>query len=180
MLGYKVEGKDTVFQIKLKEVYVFNRPKNYKKNKNYREFYKLVYNFKKVYPYALVAKEKIRAADSIMLANNFNKREREIYVKKFEKSLFLEFEDSARNMTINQGKLLLKLIDREVGQSSYYLIKNYKGGINAVFWQGIAKIFGSDLKSSYDKFGKDMIIEELVQMYQNGSFEYLYYSMFTR
>ena len=81
-------------------------------------------------------------------------------------------------MTISQGKLLLKLIDREIGQSSYQLIKEYKGGFNAVFWQGIARLFGSDLRKPYDKFGEDRITEDLVQMYNNGTFDYLFYSIF--
>ena len=84
----------------------------------------------------------------------------------------------SRKMTISQGKLLLKLIDREIGQSSYSLIRGYKGGAAAGFWQGIAKLFGSDLRKPYDRFGDDKLTEELVQMYQRGSFDYLYYSLF--
>ena len=68
--------------------------------------------------------------------------------------------------------------NREVGQSSYYIIKNYRGGVTAVFWQGIARLFGSDLKQPYDKYGKDRATEDLVRMYNNGSFDYLYYSLF--
>ena len=81
-------------------------------------------------------------------------------------------------MTINQGKMLIKLIDREVGLSGFYLIRNYRGGVAAGFWQGVAKLFGSDLKKQYDKFGEDKQLEELVQMYHAGTFDYLYYSMF--
>mgnify|MGYP003321660310 FL=1 len=83
-----------------------------------------------------------------------------------------------RGLTLSQGKLLLKLLDRELGQTSFYVIKNYRGGAAAGFWQGIAKLFGSDLKKPYDKFGEDKVVEELVQMYHNGVFDYLYYSMF--
>ena len=81
-------------------------------------------------------------------------------------------------LTITQGKLLLKLMDREMGLSSFYVIRNYKGGAAAGFWQGIAKLFGSDLKKQYDKFGEDKTVEELVKMYNDGRFWYLYYSMF--
>ena len=103
---------------------------------------------------------------------------REKFIKDFEKQLFAEFEKPLRKMTISQGKLLLKLVDREIGQSSFQLIKEYKGGFNAVFWQGIAKLFGSDLKKPYDRYGEDKITEELVQMYNNGTFDYLFYSIF--
>ncbi|MPM47236.1 hypothetical protein SDC9_93944 [bioreactor metagenome] len=114
----------------------------------------------------------------MLSTKKLNSREREKFIKQFETNLFREFEKPLRKMTISQGKLLLKLIDREIGQSSYYLIRNYRGGAAAGFWQGVARIFGSDLKKPYDRFGEDKITEELVQMYKRGSFEYLYYSMF--
>ena len=81
-------------------------------------------------------------------------------------------------MTISQGAVLLKLIDRETGQSSYSIIKEYKNGIAAGFWQGIAKFFDNDLKSQYDPEGEDRELEELVQMWHNGTFPSLYRSIF--
>ncbi len=178
LLGYKVEGKDTVFQIKLQEVYHFGWDKNTMKRREWREFYRLVYNFRRTYPYALIAKQKILEADSTLGSRRFSAREREQYIKNFETQLFREFEKPLRNMSFSQGRLLLKLIDREVGQSSYSLIRNYKGGAAAGFWQGIARIFGSDLRKPYDRFGEDKVTEELVLMYNRGTFDYLYFSMF--
>lgn len=148
------------------------------KGREWREFYRLVYNFRKTYPYALMAKNKIQEADSVLNSKRFSAKEREKYIKNFESKLFTEFEKPLRKMTISQGKLLLKLIDREVGQTSYSLIKGYKSNAAAGFWQGIARLFGSDLKKPYDRFGDDKLTEELVQMYQRGSFDYLYYSLF--
>lgn len=177
-LGYRVEGKDTIYYMNLSEVYLFSWDNKRKKEKEWREFYRLVYNFRKTYPYALIAKEKINEADSILSSQNFNKREREKFIQQFELKLFNEFEKPLRKMTFSQGKLLLKLIDREIGQSSYFIIKNYRGGAAAGFWQGIAKIFGSDMKKPYDRFGDDKLTEELVQMYNRGTFEYLYFSIF--
>ncbi|PKO99724.1 MAG: DUF4294 domain-containing protein [Bacteroidetes bacterium HGW-Bacteroidetes-8] len=177
-VGYKVEGRDTIYYMNLSEVYLFSWDNKRKKDKEWREFYRLVYNFRKTYPYALIAKEKINEADSILASQNFNKREREKYIQQFELKLFNEFEKPLRKMTFSQGKLLLKLIDREIGQSSYFIIKNYRGGAAAGFWQGIAKIFGSDMKKPYDRFGDDKLTEELVQMYKKGTFEYLYFSIF--
>ena len=72
----------------------------------------------------------------------------------------------------------MKLVDREVGKSSYNIIKGYKSGIAAGFWQGIAKIFGSDLKKPYDPEGEDAKIEELVQIWESGDFEAFYFSIF--
>jgi hypothetical protein len=177
-VGYKIEGRDTVFQINLDAVYHFAWDKNRMKGREWREFYRLVYNFRKTYPYALMAKNKIQEADSVLNSKRFSAKEREKYIKNFESKLFTEFEKPLRKMTISQGKLLLKLIDREVGQTSYSLIKGYKSNAAAGFWQGIARLFGSDLKKPYDRFGDDKLTEELVQMYQRGSFDYLYYSLF--
>lgn len=176
--GYKVEGKDTIYYFNLSEVYFYSWDKSKKSGREWREFYRLVYNFKKTYPYALIARQKIYEADRILTTSNFNAAQREKFIKKFEENLFKEFEKPLRKMTFSQGRLLLKLIDREVGQSSFYIIKNYRGGAAAGFWQGIARIFGSDLKKPYDRFGEDRLTEDLVRMYQQGTFDYLYYSMF--
>ncbi len=177
-IGYELNGNDTIYIDKIKEVHVFNRPESWKKSREWRKFYRTVYNFAKVYPYALKAKAIMRDADSTLANSNFTRGQKEKYIKEYEKKLFKEFEQPLRKLSINQGKMLLKLIDREAGISSYYAIKNYKGGAAAGFWQGIAKLFGSDLKKKYDMFGEDRILEELVQMYKNGTFWYLYYSMF--
>lgn len=177
-IGYEVHGKDTIYVDRINELHVFNRPQSWKKSREWRKFYRTVYNFAKVYPYALKAKAIMREADSTLASSNFTRAQREKYIKDYEKRLFKEFEKPLRKLSINQGKMLLKLIDREAGISSYYAIKNYKGGAAAGFWQGIAKLFGSDLKKKYDMFGEDRILEELIQMYQKGTFWYLYYSMF--
>ncbi len=174
----KSNEKDTIYFIRLNEIYVINRDSNRKSNKEWREFYRLVYNFKKTYPYALIAKEKIVYADSILASQKFTRREREKFIRNFEKDLFKDFEKPLRSMSISQGKLLLKLIDREIGQSSHSIIRSYRGGMAAGFWQGIAKLFGSDLKKPYDKFGEDRQVEELVIMYHRGTFDNLYYSIF--
>ena len=177
-VGYKVEGRDTVYQIKLRDTYLFSWPEEKKKGRAWRDFYRLVYNFRKTYPYALIAKEKFGIADSVLNSRKFTSKQKTKYIKDFEKDLFKDFEKPLRKMTITQGGLLLKLIDREIGQSSYQIIREYRGGFNAIFWQGVAKIFGSDLKRPYDKFGEDKITEDLIIMYQNGTFEDLYYSIF--
>ena len=177
-LGYTIENGDTVYVEKIKPVYVFDRPKSWQQSREWRKYYRTVYNFAKTYPYALKACEIMKDADSTIANSNFTKWEREKYIKAYEKRLFKEFEKPLKKLSINQGKMLLKLIDREAGMSSYQAIRNYKGGAAAGFWQGVAKLFGSDLKKKYDKEGEDRMLEDLVQMYHEGSFWYLYYSMF--
>lgn len=177
-MRYTVESGDTVYTDYINTLYVFDRPEKRKKDKNWRKYYKTVYNFEKVYKYALMAKSLINEANNAIATGNMKPREKEKYLKNFEKELFKKFEDPLRGLTFSQGRLLLRLIEREIGLSSYYIIKNYRGGMAAGFWQGIAKIFGSNLRKPYDKFGEDKLIEELVLMYHNGSFHYLYASIY--
>ncbi len=180
LVQYLIENGDTLYYIPIKPVYVFPLPKPGSKeydSKHWRDYRKLVYNFGKVYPYALIAKKKTAQIDDY-LATTPASKERDAMVDKFEKELFTEFEKPLRKLTMSQGRLLLKLIDREVGQTSYYVIKDLKGGFKAFFWQGIAKLFGANLKKPYDKYGEDKEVEKLVKMYENGSFDMYYSQLF--
>ena len=117
-------------------------------------------------------------ADSTIAADKLKGTKREKYVNTVQKELFDVFEGQMRQLTVSQGALIMKLVDREVGKSSYDIIKGYKSGITAGFWQGIAKIFGSDLKKPYDPEGEDLATEELVKLWENGDFPALYWSLF--
>ena len=145
-LRYIVEGKDTIYVDNITPSKVYSRlPRQ--KGREWRKYYRLVHNFSKAYPYALVARKLVQEADSTIAADNLKRVKRDQYVNKVQKELFDVFESQMRNMTVSQGALLMKLIDREVGKSSFNIIKDYKNGMAAGFWQGIAKIFGTDLGS---------------------------------
>lgn len=148
------------------------------KGREWRRYYRLVWNFSKTYPYALVARKLIQNTDRTFEENDYGRRQREKYVNSVQKELFTAFEQPMRHMTVTQGQLLMKLIDREVGKSSFSIIKDYKNGIAAGFWQGVAKLFGSDLKKHYDPEGDDRNVEELVKSWDNGEFPDLYFSIF--
>lgn len=79
-----------------------------------------------------------------------------------------DFEDDVKNLTITQGRILLKLIDRETGNTTYLILQDLKGNFSAVFWQTVARVFGSNLKSEYDPKGEDHLIEQIVQMIEAG------------
>lgn len=178
-MPFTIENGDTVFHADIEPAYKKYREKvKRNKGKEWRKYYKTVHNFAKTYPYALVAKEKRAEADQYLANDNLTRRERERYLKNYEKELFRTFEQPLRNLTFTQGRMLLRLIDRELGLTSFYIIKDYRGGAAAGFWQGIAKMFGADLKTPYDRFGQDKELEELVQLYQKGEFGYLYVSIF--
>jgi len=132
-----------------------------------RQYDRLIYNLKKTYPYAVIARDKLAEVNSQLEAVTDEKDRREL-LKNVEKEILDEFEDDARNMTITQGRLLIKLIDRETQNTSYELIKQYRGFLSAAFWQGIARIFGSNLKAEYDPFGEDALIELIVRDIEAG------------
>lgn len=177
LMEFIVEGNDTIYIDHIRASKVYSRlPKM--KGREWRQYYRLVHNFSKAYPYALVAKKLVMEADSTIAADNLKRGKREKYINSVQSELFSVFESQLRGLTVSQGALLMKLIDREVGKSSYKIIKDYKSGITAGFWQGIAKMFGSDLKKPYDPEGEDEATEELVVMWENGDFQAFYWSLF--
>lgn len=176
-LRMKVENGDTTYFDKLPAIYIFGRGRGMNE-KSWRQYYKLVWRFARVYPYALASKHLIHQVDSTLDAQHFGFIRRERYISALQKQLFKDFEGAIRDMTISQGTVLLKLICRETGITPYEIIKNYKTGIAAGFWQGIAKLFDNDLKAGYDPQGDDKELEELCQIWQRGEFRDLYWSVF--
>ena len=176
-MGYRVEHGDTAYYDSIDPAWIF--PKGYRGTKrDLKRYYRLVYNFNKVYPYALLAKDMESQADRHIAQNSLRRRKKEKYVNRLQKELLEAYEKPLRNMTISQGRLLIKLVDREIGKSSYSIIKDYKSGVSAGFWQGVAKIFGQNLISSYAPNGEDRMTEYLVEKWQRGEFDALYYSIF--
>ena len=114
------------------------------------------------YPYAKAA-GKVMNEVNAALVNVTDKKQRRIIIKSREKDLKREFADKLTNLSVYQGKVLMKLIYRETGNNCYNLIHEYKGGFTAGFWQTVAIIFGSNLKQNYDPIDKDRAIEIIVQ-----------------
>ncbi len=153
-------------EIEIKEVTIIARPSRAKRNE-YRKYEKLIFNIKKVYPYALMVRRRLEKVNEDM-KNITTEKERKEYIKTVEKDVFAEYEGDMRQMTITQGRLLIKLIDRETQNTSYELIKVYRGKISAAFWQGIARIFGTNLKDQYDAYGEDALIELIIREIDAG------------
>mgnify|MGYP006283828173 CR=1 FL=1 len=157
---------ETIASIEVQEVVVF--PKiEFDSRRKYRRYRKLIRDLKKVYPYAQKAKYKL-----IEMERDFRQIEsekaRKQYVKKMEKEIKREFTDDIKHLTINQGRLLLKLIDRETGNTSYTLLDELKGSFTAVFWQTVARIFGHNLKAEYEPHGRDYLIERIVVLIEHN------------
>ena len=113
------------------------------------------------YPYAKTA-GKIISEVNIQLANVPDEGQRKLIIKSREKELKRDFADKVTNLSVYQGKVLMKLINRETGNNCYAIIKEFKGGFNAGFWQAVAFVFGSNLKQQYDANGDDKDIEKIV------------------
>ena len=138
--------------------------------KNRWEFWKyrrLVRNVKAAYPYSKIASARLKELDN-KLVNINSERKRKQLVKETEKQIRDEFEDRVKHLTITQGRILIKLIDRETGNTTYQVLKDVKGNFSAVFWQAIARVFGSNLKSEYDADGEDKMIEHIILMIESG------------
>ena len=169
---------DTVFMETLDPVWIFPRGRRMRDG-NWRKYYKLVYNFNKVYPYALVGRKMMAQVDSTIAADVSRRAERTRYVNDVEKELFRLFEKDIRNMTISQGLVLMRLVDRECGMSAFSIIKTYESGFAANFWQLVARLFSQNLKTRYDPSkGEDAKIEELCKIWDSGQWDAFYFSIF--
>ena len=166
IVQYKLENGDTVYMARIQEVIIF--PKRVFTSEAQRRHYgRLVRNVKKVYPYALMAREKYYTVAAHLQTLKTDKEKRD-YIKQVEQEIKNEYEDDLKGLTITQGRILLKLIDRETGETSYDLLKEFKGSFNAVFWQTLARIFGNNLKSEFDANGDDAMINEIIVLIENG------------
>ena len=153
-------------EIEIKEISIYGELKPASRFQSWR-YERTIYNVKRVYPYSKIVRERLDRVNED-LKKITDEKERREYIKTFEKDVFSDYEDDMRHMTITQGRILIKLIDRETENTSYELIKEYRGNISAAFWQGIARIFGSNLKSEYDPEGDDYLIERIIYEIEMG------------
>ena len=114
------------------------------------------------YPYAKAA-GKIMNEVNAQLVGVTDKKQRKSIIKSREKEMKKQFTDKLSNLSVYQGKVLMKLINRETGNNCYEIIQEYKGGVSAAFWQTVAIVVGSNLRQSYDAAGDDKDIETIVR-----------------
>lgn len=153
-------------EVAIKEVTIIGK-NNVPRRVTARRNDRMVYNLKIVYPYAVIVREKLYQVEQDLAAIT-DEQERRKYIRGVEEFVLGEYEDDMREMTITQGKLLIKLIDRETRNTSFELIKQFRGGLSASFWQGIARIFGTNLKAEYDPYGEDAMMEFILIQLEAG------------
>lgn len=161
-----VVNGDTIPDVRLGEVRVYARAK-FKNKRQQRKWTRYIYNVKKALPYArLIARELKVINDSLAVITT--DKAREDFLDRKEKDLFKKYEQPLKHLTVSQGRILIKLVDRETGTTSYELIRMLKGRFKAFWWQGIARIFGSNLKTEYDPQGEDKNLENVVILIDQG------------
>ncbi len=168
VLKAEVVGTDTIPVVVMND---FNVVEKYDPDalKKLNEMNRLYANVKKVLPYARVAKAKLDEINE-HVATMSDKSQRKDYIKSEEKIMKERFEAELKNLSITQGRILIKLVYRETGETSYDLVKELRGSLVASFWQGMAKIFGSSLKTKYDAEGEDKAVEIIVREIDSAGF----------
>lgn len=157
---------DTIPCITLRTVYIYPKLK-FKNKKQERYYYKLVRDVKKTLP---LAKEINRAVIETYeyLQTLPNEKARTRHIKAIEKGLKQQYTPRMKKLTFSQGKLLIKLVNRECNQSSYQLVKAFMGPFKAGFYQTFATLFGASLKKEYHPEDEDKMVERIIILVENG------------
>lgn len=157
---------DTIPALQIPTVYIF-KPLKFRSRKEQLEYYKLIRNVKKVYPIAREINRTIIETYEY-LQTLPNEKARQHHIKRVEKGLKEQYTPQMKKLTFAQGKLLIKLVDRQSHQSSYELVKAFMGPFKAGFYQTFAALFGASLKKQYDPEGEDKLTERVVILVENG------------
>jgi hypothetical protein len=159
-------ANDTTMLAILPDIYVYPTF-SFKDTEEEKQFRKLVRDVKKTLPYSKLIYETLIETYEYLETIPTEKKRQE-HLKKMEKELYAEYMPVLKTMTLSQGKLLIKLIDRECNQNSYAIIKAFLGSGRANFWNGIGSILGANLKTEYDPKGKDHVTEKVIQLVEAG------------
>ncbi len=160
-----VDG-DSVLFMRMNNVYVYP-VMELKSDKQRKAFNRLVTNVKKVLPMAKeVNKIIIETYESLQTIPD--KKSREEHMKKVEKEIYGKYKPRMKKLTYSQGKLLIKLVNRECNSSSYDIVKAFMGPIRAGFWQAFAWTFGASLKKTYKPETTDKLTERVILMVEAG------------
>lgn len=161
-----IENGDTIPFVRLRPVYIFP-PMIFKNQKQEMAYWRTVRDVKKTLPYAKLIYETLVETYQYMETLPSDKAKSK-HLKKMEKELFDTYKPVLKKLTFRQGKLLIKLIDRECNQSSYSLIKAFLGSFRAGFWNTFASLFGASLKQEWDPQGKDKQLEKICLLVESG------------
>ena len=164
--GSAADNNDTLKIVVLNDIYVYP-PQVFRNFAEEQKYLKLIRDVKKTLPYSkMIYATLIETYEYIMTLPT--EKEREEHLKRIEKDLYDEYMPVLKKMSLSQGKLLIKLVDRECNQSSYELLKAFLGPFRAGFWNVFAGLFGASLKTTWDPDGKDAETEYVIELVEIG------------
>jgi hypothetical protein len=160
-------GNDTILVSSIPELNVY--PRVFHSRWEHWKYQRLIRNVKAAYPYAKIAGSKLKDLD-LRLASMRNEKQKKQFIDQTEIQLRAEFEDNLKSLTISQGRILIKLVYRETGNTTYQVVRDVKGSFSAGFWQTVARVFGSNLKTPYnpETVEEDKVIEYIIQLIEMG------------
>ncbi len=164
-VGKTLVDGDTIQYMEMQNVYVYPEP-TFKNKRQQKAYTRLVRNVKKVLPIAKEVRQML--IETAEFLETLPENEREAHLKRVESSIVAEYKPKMKNLTFSQGKLLIKLVDRECNSTAYEAIQAFLGPLRAGFWQGIAWMFGASLKKGYRPEGVDKLTERVVLMVEAG------------
>jgi hypothetical protein len=167
MLPAEVIGSDTVPVVHIREVIIYPPPV-FRNKREQQRYAKLVRDVKRTLPYAKLVYHTLIETYEYMESLP-DEKARQAHLKRMEKELFAQYKPELKQLTLSQGKLLIRLIDRECNQTSYHLLRAYLGSFRAGFWNLFAGMFGASLKSDYNPQGKDALTEQVVVLVESGA-----------
>ena len=165
VMAYVVDG-DTILMDNLPQIIIKDK-RTFKSKRQAIRYNRLVKNVKRVYPYSKLAATLLEKYSDTLMATE-DKKDRKKLMKQAEKELWARYGDELKKMTMSQGLILIKLIDRETGSTSYDLVQELRGNFTAFIFQGLARLFRLNLKSSYNDAGEDQRIEDIVLLIEQG------------
>ena len=165
VMAVVIDG-DTMLMRNLPMVLIKEK-RTFKSRKQAIRYTRLVRNVKKVYPYSQAAASLLKQYND-QLAQIEDTKKRKRLMRQAEDELKAEYGAELRQLTFSQGMILIKLIDRETGHTSYELVKDLRGNFSAFLWQSFSRLFGINLKTRYNSDGEDQRIEDIVLLIKRG------------
>ena len=166
--GFHFPSHDSILHFNLNQVEIFGSYQ-FKNKREEKKYSRLETDLLKTYPLALIVSSELKIVNELYENAYTNPSQRKSYIKMYQHYVYRTYIDSLKMLNESQGHLLLKLIHRETGKTPYELIKAYRGGWNALFWQTMAFMAGANLNSKYDP-EENRMIEDIIKRYKSGMY----------
>lgn len=164
-VGKTLVGGDSIQYMEMSPVYVYPEP-TFKSKRQQQAYVRLVKNVKTVLPLAKQVRQII--IETAEYTETLPPEERSAHLKRVEQSIVKEYKPKMKKLTFSQGKLLIKLVDRECHSTAYEAMQAFIGPVRSGMWQAFAWMFGASLKKGYDPEGVDRLTERVVLMVEAG------------